>query len=179
MDLRKIKKLIELLEDSALTEMEITEGENTTRLSRANVQPMHAAPMLSHASSPAPSPPASLATPAATQATPQATAESPAAKPPAGQPDASPIAATPAIAGKVVESPLVGTFYNSPSPDDKPYVAVGSTVSVGDTLCLIEAMKTFNQVEAESAGVITVIYKNNGEPVEYGEPLFVIEGRDE
>ncbi len=148
MDLRKIKKLIELLEDSALSEMEITEGENTIRLSRAALY--------------APPSPAALPTPSATtSATPS----------PAPESDAS-------VPGKVIKSPLVGTFFNSPSPEDKPYVAIGSVVGEGDTLCLIEAMKTFNQLEAEVAGVVTVIYKNNGDPVEYGEPLFVIESRD-
>ncbi|MDD9858503.1 MAG: acetyl-CoA carboxylase biotin carboxyl carrier protein [Gammaproteobacteria bacterium] len=144
MDLRKIKKLIELLEDSALSEMEITEGENTIRLSRS-----------------APRRPA---------AAPPATAEPPAA-PPAADPPPGPAPA----AGKTVVSPLVGTFYDSPSPDDAPYVKVGSAVQCGDTLCLIEAMKTFNQIDAEIAGVVTVIHKNSGEPVEYGEPLFVID----
>lgn len=135
--------------------MEITEGENTIRLSRAAMPPPHTA------SAPTPT----------TQA---------------GPPDAGPSAASrPSdhpVAGKVperiVKSPLVGTFYDSPSPDAQPYVAVGSAVSEGDTLCLIEAMKTFNQIDAESAGIITVIHKNNGDPVEYGEPLFVIESRD-
>ena len=147
MDLRKIKKLIELLEDSALAEMEITEGENTIRLSRA-------APPLHIASAPSPMP------------IPQA-GVGPAAAAPPDEPVPAP--------GSVVKSPLVGTFFNSASPDDRPYVAVGSAVSVGDTLCLIEAMKTFNQLDAEIAGVVTVIHKNNGDPVEYGEPLFVIE----
>ena len=146
MDLRKIKKLIELLEDSALSEMEITEGENTIRLSRAALY-APPAPALSPATSPTPTPS------------------------PAPETDAS-------VPGKVIKSPLVGTFFHSPSPEDKPYVAIGSVVGEGDTLCLIEAMKTFNQLEAEVAGVVTVIYKNNGDPVEYGEPLFVIESRD-
>ena len=75
----------------------------------------------------------------------------------------------------VIKSPMVGTFYDAASPDVEPYVKVGSTVAVGDTLCLLEAMKTFNQLEAEVAGTVTAIYKSNGEPVEYGEPLFVIE----
>ena len=149
MDLRKIKKLIELLEDSALAEMEITEGENTIRLSRA-------APPLHIASAPSPLP----------MSIPQAGAGLATAAPP-DEPVPAP--------GSVVKSPLVGTFFNSASPDDRPYVAVGSAVSVGDTLCLIEAMKTFNQLDAEIAGVVTVIHKNNGDPVEYGEPLFVIE----
>ncbi len=149
MDLRKIKKLIELLEESALSEMEITEGENTIRLSRASPW----------------SPPTSTSAPAS---------------PPANQVEVAPSPATPAPAaepasGQVIKSPLVGTFYNSPSPNDKRYVAIGSVVSEGDTLCVIEAMKTFNQLEAEIAGTVTVIYKNNGDPVEYGEPLFVIE----
>ena len=155
MDLRKVKKLIELLEDSALTEMEITEGENTIRLSRATVRqtalaPEQVAPTVQTTV------PSSAIPPAVDAAQPAATTDAP-------------------IAGKVVPSPLVGTFYDSPSPDDKPYVSVGSVVGEGDTLCVIEAMKTFNQLEAEIAGVVTVIYKSNGDPVEYGEPLFVIE----
>ncbi len=85
-----------------------------------------------------------------------------------------PIVATPP-AGKVVTAPLVGTFYGSPSADSKPYVVIGSTVKVGDTLCLIEAMKTFNQIESDAAGRISVIHKNSGNPVEYGEPMFVID----
>ena len=153
MDLRKIKKLIELLEDSALAEMEITEGENTIRLSRATTQP----------------PPAPAPVPVI-----QAVAESSAAKPPAEQqPEDEP------APGTVIKSPLVGTFYHSSSPNDEPYVSVGSVVSEGDTLCLIEAMKTFNQLDAEIAGVVTAIHKNNGEPVEYGEPLFVIESSND
>jgi len=143
-DLRKIKKLIELLEDSALSEMEITEGENTIRLSRS-----------------APRRPAAV---------PPATTE-----PPAGPPAADPPPGPAPVAGNTVVSPLVGTFYDSPSPDQAPYVKVGSAVQRGDTLCLIEAMKTFNQIDAEIAGVVTLIHKNSGEPVEYGEPLFVID----
>ena len=156
MDLRKVKKLIELLEDSALTEMEITEGENTIRLSRATVRQTALAPE---------------------QVAPSAQTTAPLAANPPVVEAAQPAAATAdaPIAGKVVPSPLVGTFYDSPSPDDKPYVSVGSVVGEGDTLCVIEAMKTFNQLEAEIAGVVSVIYKSNGDPVEYGEPLFVIE----
>ena len=146
MDLRKIKKLIDLLEDSALSEMEITEGENTIRLSRAAPQAMPA-----FASAAAPSPANQVETAPATPA-------------PVDEP--SP--------GQVIKSPLVGTFFHSPSPKDPPYVAIGSVVGKGDTLCIIEAMKTFNQLEAEIAGTVTVIHKNNGDPVEYGEPLFVI-----
>ncbi len=156
MDLRKIKKLIDLLEDSALAEMEITEGENTIRLTRASPrQP----PAFDPASVPVSVPVPATVMPAVTP---------PADGRPAGQ-------ASDTDAGKVVVSPLVGTFYDSPSPEDKPYVSVGSAVGKGDTLCLIEAMKTFNQLDAEIAGTVTVIHKNNGDPVEYGEPLFVIE----
>ncbi len=142
MDLRKIKKLIELFEASALVEMEITEGENTIRLSRASAR----APL---ALSPLPQ-----------EAPPVALAPAPADAPPPGE---------------LVKSPLVGTFFGSPSPGEKPYVEVGSRVNKGDALCLVEAMKTFNRVDAEVAGVVTVIHRKNGDPVEYGEPLFVID----
>ncbi len=153
MDLRKIKKLIELLEDSALAEMEITEGENTIRLSRlSRAAPSQPLTPLAPPSAPPPAPTA-------------ATQPPPADSPPADEP----------VAGTVVESPLVGTFYSSRSPDEKPFVSVGSAVRTGDTLCLIEAMKTFNQLDAETDGVVSVIHKDNGDPVEYGEPLFVIE----
>ena len=151
MDLRKIKKLIELLEGSALSEMEITEGENTIRLSRAAP---HAMPAFASAAAPSPANQVETASAPATPAPPV-----PADEPPPGQ---------------VIKSPLVGTFFHSPSPKDPPYVAIGSVVGKGDTLCIIEAMKTFNQLEAEIAGTVTVIHKNNGDPVEYGEPLFVI-----
>ena len=153
MDLRKIKKLIELLEDSALVEMEITEGENTIRLSRASAiaTPIYHQPGNSAQSAPISSP------------------DAPAAE--SGGQDGAMAVST----GNVVESPMVGTYYNSPSPDAAPFVRVGSKVKLGDTLCVIEAMKTFNQIEAESEGIIKAIHKSNGEPVEYGEPLFVID----
>ncbi len=159
MDLRKIKKLIELLEESELAEMEITEGENTIRLSRAAMRPPETMPV----SAPAP----------ASSAAVTETAPTPAQSSPA--PATAAVAAADEVTGRVIKSPLVGTFYNSSSPEDKPYVALGAVVGEGDTLCLIEAMKTFNQLEAEIAGTVTVIHKNNGDPVEYGEPLFVIE----
>ncbi len=148
MDLRKIKKLIELFEESALTEMEINEGESSVRMSRGAP---HSAPLVMSAAPVAPALPASA---------------SPSSPPPQA-----------ASSGVVVESPLVGTFYDSPSPDDTPYVAVGATVNKGDTLCLIEAMKTFNQLEAEVGGVVIKVHKHSGDPVEYGEALFVIEPR--
>ncbi len=147
MDLRKVKKLIELFEDSKLVEIEIAEGDNRIRLSRGIVQP----PITAAAASPLPTAPAAQSA----NDSPAATADAP--------------------TGEVVVSPLVGTFYDAPSPQDKPYVTLGSVVKVGDTLCLIEAMKTFNQVEAEIAGVVSAIHKRNGDPVEYGEPVFVIE----
>ena len=150
MDLRKVKKLIELLEESALMEMEITEGDNTIRLSRgaravaAPIQPLEQAP---------PPPPAAAAETARVDA-PEPTPSAP--------------------AGTMVESPMVGTYYDSPSPDADPFVKVGASVRKGDTLCIVEAMKTFNQIEAEIDGTVRAIHKSNGDPVEFGEPLFVI-----
>ena len=145
MDIRKIKKLIELLEESHLTEMEIKEGEESVRLSRA-------APM-----APVPFSPA-VAMPGPTRI------ESPLA------PDASDQIPD----GHTVKSPMVGTYYSSPSPDAQPFVEVGTLVQVGATLCVIEAMKIFNQIQADKAGTIIAALKESGEPVEYGEPLFVI-----
>ena len=148
MDLRKIKKLIELLEDSALVEMEITEGENTIRLSRASMTP-----------APVAAPPVAIPT-VAVEAS------------PANENDAN---SSIDLNGEVVTSPMVGTFYAANSPDDPPFVSEGSRVKVGDTLCLIEAMKTYNRVESEVEGTIKSVLRNSGDPVEYGEPLFVIE----
>ncbi|NKB77346.1 MAG: acetyl-CoA carboxylase biotin carboxyl carrier protein [Gammaproteobacteria bacterium] len=146
MDLRKIKKLIELLEDSALVEMEITEGENTIRLSRA-------APM---------------------GATMTSLSPQPTMMPSAGDPPVE-SASSPQPNGETVTSPMVGTFYGSSSPESAPYVSVGSVVKVGDVLGIIEAMKTFNQLQSEVAGTVRVIHKQPGDPVEFGEPLFLIE----
>lgn len=153
MDLRKLKKLIDLVEESGISELELTEGEEKVRISRnlpnagAAVQ---FAPQYFHA-----------------PAAPTAPAAAPAAAPTAE-------ASAPAIEGHVVKSPMVGTFYRSPSPDAKSFVDVGSTVNVGDTLCIIEAMKLLNEIEADHAGVIKAILVENGQPVEYGEPLFII-----
>lgn len=150
MDLRKIKKLIELLEESDLAEMEIREGEECIRLSRASaVAPMAMAPMQA---------PMAMAPPPA--AAPAAVAAPPAVDVPSGHP---------------VPSPMVGTFYSGPDPDSDPFVSVGSTVKPGDTLCIIEAMKTFNPIEADRAGTIQSVNKNTGDPVEFGETMFVIE----
>ena len=152
MDIRKIKKLIEMLEESQLSEIEITEGEESIRLSRG-------APLLSQ-----PLAPVSVPVEAAPVHAPQ----------PATPPPTPEVTQTLDTAG-TVNSPMVGTFYASPNPDSKPYVEIGSRVSVGDTLCMIEAMKIFNQVDAEVNGVVKKILKSSGDPVEYGETLFVIE----
>ena len=159
MDLRKIKKLIDLLEQSNLTEIEIKEGEESVRLSRA---------------------PAGAPAPAAAVTTVQAEAPAGAPAPAVAQTSS---AATPANesgdatnlpAGNTLRSPMVGTFYTSPSPDAAPYVTIGQTVKPGDTLAIIEAMKMFNPIEAEVAGTVTAILASNGQPVEFDEPLFVI-----
>ena len=149
MDIRKVKKLIEMLEESSLAEIEIREGEEAIRISRGSsggTQVVRMAPAPMHA--------APHATPAAPAATPA----------PAAQP-----------AGHAVISPMVGTFYRAASPEAKSFVDVGSQVNVGDTLCIIEAMKMMNEIESDKAGVIKAILKENGQPVEYGETLFIIE----
>ena len=152
MDIRKIKKLIELLEESALTEIEISEGEESIRLSRSS--PLD--PAESTTANPLP---------ARLTETPSPLRES------------SSIAATlEDLPGTVpVVSPMVGTFYAAPNPESSPYVKTGSEVTLGDTLCVIEAMKIFNHVDAECSGVIRKILKNSGDPVEFGETLFLIE----
>lgn len=149
MDLRKLKKLIDLVQESGIAELEITEGEEKVRITRTQaggpvtyaappVQQVVAAPALAPQAAPAP-------------------------------------AAEPALPeGHVVKSPMVGTFYRAPAPGAKPFVEVGQTVNAGDTLCIIEAMKLLNEIEADIGGVIKAILVENGQPVEYGEPLFVI-----
>ena len=153
MDLRKLKKLIDLVEESGISELELTEGEEKVRISRNLPQAQgtvhYAQPYIQQA---------------------QPAQAAPAAAPAA---DAAPVAA-PAIEGHVVKSPMVGTFYRSPSPESKSFVDVGSSVNVGDTLCIIEAMKLLNEIESDHAGVIKAILVENGQPVEYGEPLFII-----
>lgn len=167
MDIRKVKKLIELLEESNLTELEIVEGEESVRLSRgspASAMPVHfAAPQYTAqpAAAPAPAhapPPAASSAPAASAA--QAATAAPAA-------DAIPD-------GEVLRSPMVGTYYASPSPDADPFVKLGQKVSEGETLCIIEAMKMFNQIEAETSGTVVGILAESGQPVEFDQPLFVI-----
>lgn len=150
MDIRKIKKLIELLEESGIAEIEIREGEESVRISRGQIA--QAAPV--QYTVPAAAAPAAASAPA-----------------PAAQPAAAPAQA----AGTPIKSPMVGTFYRSASPTAKPFVEVGSSIKAGDTLCVVEAMKMFNQIEAETSGTITAILVENGQPVEYDQPLFIIE----
>lgn len=150
MDLRKLKKLIDLVEESGISELELTEGEEKVRISRnmATATFMQPQQMIQVQPTPAAAPSA---------------ASAPAAAP-----------AAPEVEGHVVKSPMVGTFYRSPSPEAKPFVDIGSKVAVGDTICIIEAMKLLNEIEADHAGVIKAILVENGQPVEYGEPLYII-----
>ena len=152
MDIRKIKRLIELVEESGITELEVQEEEGTVRISRA----------------------APAVAPAAIQyaAAPVAPAVAPAAAPVAAAPAEAPVAE---ISGHQVRSPMVGTFYRSPSPEAKAFVEVGQTVKVGDALCIVEAMKMMNRIEADKAGVVKAILVNDGEAVEFDQPLIVIE----
>ena len=154
MDIRKVKKLIELLDESGIAEIEITEGEEAVRISR--YAPNVAAPVA--AAMPAVAAPAPAAAPGPAPATPVTMAEA--------EED-----------GHVVMAPMVGTFYNASSPGSPPFVQVGDRVEVGDTLCIVEAMKMMNQIDAEVSGAIKSIRVQNGEPVEYGQILFVIDQR--
>ena len=152
MDLRKLKKLIDLVEESGIAEIEVTEGEEKVRITRttAATAPVYAAP-------------------------------APAAAAPVAAPAAAPAAAAPAAApaardlSNAQKSPMVGTFYRAPGPNAAAFVEVGQQVKAGDTLCIIEAMKLMNEIEAEKSGVVKEILVENGTPVEYGEPLFIIE----
>lgn len=155
MDIRKVKKLIELLEESNIGEIEIKEGEESVRISRHGNQP--AAPVAYAAPAPAP---------AVAPAAAPAPSEAPA-------PEAAAPAAAPA-ADNAVLSPMVGTFYRAPSPEAPSFVEVGQTVRVGDVLCIVEAMKMMNQIEADRAGTVTAIHVENGEAVEFDQPLISI-----
>ena len=155
MDIRKIKKLIELVEESGITELEVQEEEGTVRISRAAPAVPPAA--VQYAAAPVVAP-----TPAATPA------QAPAAATPAP-------AASNEVSGHLVRSPMVGTFYRSPSPEAKAFVEVGQSVKVGDALCIVEAMKMMNRIEADKAGVVKAILINDGDAVEFDEPLIVIE----
>ena len=158
MDLRKIKKLIDLLEESNLAELEIKEGEEDVRLSRVPKAAMAA---------PAPAPAASAHGSRDSAAVPVAAAPAPAAAVAVPAPGALP-------PGHVVRAPMVGTFYTSASPGGAPFVKVGQAVKAGDTIGIIEAMKMFNQIEADVAGSVVAVLAENGQPVEFDEPLFVI-----
>lgn len=159
MDIRKIKKLIELVEESGISELEISEGEESVRISRS--APVASYPVMQQAyAAPMMQPQAPAAAAAAPAAAPAAAAEAPAKA---------------EISGHIVRSPMVGTFYRTPSPDAKAFVEVGQKVNVGDTLCIVEAMKMMNQIEADKAGVVKAILIESGQPVEFDEPLVVIE----
>lgn len=153
MDIRKVKKLIELLEESGVAEIEITEGEESVRISRYSQSPA-AAPVPVHYA--APPPPVAAAVAAPSQGT---TPETPASS---------------ERAGHKVLSPMVGTFYRSPSPEAEAFVKIGDTISAGDTLCIIEAMKMMNQIESDVSGKVLAIEAESGEPIEFGQVLFVI-----
>ena len=148
MDIRKVKKLIELLDESGIAEIEINEGEESVRISRYAPNAPMAAPLQQYA--------APIAAPAA-----PAEAES--------------VPSTPAISGHTVNSPMVGTFYTASAPGSPDFVKVGDNVNQGDTICIIEAMKILNQIEADKSGIVTAILVENAQPVEFGQPLIVIE----
>lgn len=152
MDIRKVKKLIELLEESNVQEIEIKEGEESVRISRSSAAPFAVAP-------PAVSLPAVAAPPQAAVSQPAATAEAPAAAIPPGH---------------AVKSPMVGTFYRSPSPETDPFVSVGQKIQKGDVICIVEAMKMMNQIEADAAGVVDAILVEDGQPVEFDQPMVII-----
>jgi acetyl-CoA carboxylase biotin carboxyl carrier protein len=156
MDLRKIKKLIDILEDSNLAELEIKEGEESVRLSRMpkGVTVAQTSAPMTHAEAPR--------------------AADVAASPESAAPAAAAHGGRDLPAGHVLRSPMVGTFYLSPNPESAPFVKLGQSVKAGDTLGIIEAMKMFNQIEADIAGTIVAVLASNGQPVEFDEPLFVI-----
>jgi acetyl-CoA carboxylase biotin carboxyl carrier protein len=147
MDLRKLKKLIDLVQESGIAELEITEGEEKVKIVKGGVVVAAPAPVALAAPEPRPAPGAAPA--------------------PASEPE-------PAQEGHVVKAPMVGTFYRSPSPDAKPFVEVGQAVKEGDTICIIEAMKLMNEIEADASGAVKAILVENGQPVEYGQPLFIL-----
>jgi acetyl-CoA carboxylase biotin carboxyl carrier protein len=150
MDLRKLKKLIDLVQESGIAELEITEGEEKVRINRIGVA---GHPNAVASAQPAP----------------------PALQAPLNSPAVAPLAAEPAEPeGHVVKSPMVGTFYRSSAPGSKPFVEIGQTINAGETLCIIEAMKLLNEIEADQTGVVKKVMVENGQPVEYGQPLFII-----
>ena len=160
MDLRKIKKLIELLDESGIAEIEVTEGEESVRISRYG-----AAPSFFQTSGPVPYP---VGAAAVAEAAPAAAATAAAAAPPSAEDRA-------AESGFPIESPMVGTMYRAPTPGAPPYVEVGSRISAGDVVCIIEAMKILNQIESDFSGVVREILVENGQPVEFGQTLMIVE----
>jgi len=144
MDLRKLKKLIDLVQESGIAELEITEGEEKVKIVKGGAVSVSAAPTAALLPAPAVAPAAAAAEP------------------------------EPGQEGHLVKVPMVGTFYRSPSPDAKPFVEVGQAVKEGDTICIIEAMKLMNEIEADASGVVKAILVENGQPVEYGQPLFIL-----
>jgi acetyl-CoA carboxylase biotin carboxyl carrier protein len=147
MDIRKIKKLIELVEESGIAELEISEGEESVRISRAVVATQIPAPVLA----------------------------APVAAPVAAPAEAVAVATPAEVRGHKVLSPMVGTFYRAPSPEAKHFVEIGQTVNVGDTLCIVEAMKMMNQIQADKAGVVMAVLAETGDPIEFDQPLVIIE----
>jgi acetyl-CoA carboxylase biotin carboxyl carrier protein len=159
MDIRKVKRLIDLIENSGIAEIEIREGEESVRISRISSAP--AAAMQSN-----PHTPVTVSTPTKSSV------------PSGGQGEPKPVkpdSSEEAPSGHMVRSPMVGTFYRSSTPEGRPFIEVGQRVSAGDTLCIIEAMKMFNQIEADISGKVASILMQNGQPVEYDQPLFIIE----
>ena len=154
MDLRKLKKLIDLVEESGIAEIEVTEGEEKVRITRATAAPAPVYATPAHVAAPAPAP-------------------APAAAPAAAAP--APAAPAARDLSNAQKSPMVGTFYRAPGPNAAAFVEVGQQVKAGDTLCIIEAMKLMNEIEAEKSGTVKEILVENGTPVEFGEPLFIIE----
>lgn len=156
MDIRKVKKLIELLEESNIDEIEIKEGEESVRISRNGAAASIAAQNYAHSAMPmAPAPVAAAA--------------------PTAAPAAAPVAEeAPAMNGHIVKSPMVGTYYQAPSPGSPKFIEVGQSVKVGDVICIVEAMKMMNQIEADKAGVIEAILVEDGQPVEFDQPLVTI-----
>ncbi len=153
MDLRKLKTLIDLVAESDIAELEVTEGESKVRIVKSSGTPQNQVVMMQ----------------------PQAMAQPVAAPVVSAAPQAAPVAAAPAEPeGHIVKSPMVGTFYRASAPGNPPFVEVGSTVKEGDTLCIIEAMKLLNEIDADASGVIKQVLVENGQPVEFGQPLFVI-----
>jgi acetyl-CoA carboxylase biotin carboxyl carrier protein len=155
MDLRKLKTLIELVETSGIAELEIQEGEERVRITRATAPSAGVQPVALHTTNHNASAAPQVAPPSAAGAAPE---------PPSAEPD-----------GHLIKSPMVGTFYRSATPGSKPFVEVGDRVEEGGTLCIIEAMKLMNEIESDKGGVVKAILTENGQPVEFGQPLFVIE----